>query len=95
MKNFEPRWEKNVGILLGNVLFGCVAGILAHTKARNALGWFIAGCLIGPFSIVVALLPTALKEGVTKRCPYCAEPVLANASICRHCRSELGRYVAE
>jgi hypothetical protein len=80
-----------VGILLGNFLFGCVTGLLAHSKARNALGWFIAGCLIGPFALVVALLPPALKEGVTKQCPYCSEVVRSDAHVCRHCRSELGR----
>jgi hypothetical protein len=83
-----------VVVLLVNLLFGCVSGLLAHSKARNALGWFIAGCLIGPFALVVALLPPALKDGFTRRCPHCSEIIRAEAQICRYCRSELGRVPA-
>lgn len=80
-----------MGILLGNLLFGCVTGLLAHNKARNALGWFLAGCLVGPFALVVAFLPAVIKEGVTKQCPRCAETILAEAQICRFCSSDLKR----
>jgi len=75
--------------LLISLLCGIVAGLLAHGKARNALGWFITGCLIGPFALVVVLLPMAVKEGVTRRCPHCLEAVRANATVCRYCQSEL------
>ena len=30
-----------------------------------------------------------MAENATKDCPYCAEPVRVQASICRHCRSSL------
>ena len=66
-------------------VFGAAASLVAHGKARNALGWFAAGFLLGPFSLIVAALPLALKEGQTKRCGQCAEVIRHQAQICRHC----------
>lgn len=78
-----------MGVLFGNLIMGAIAGVLAHNKARNALGWFVAGCLVGPFALVVALLPMVHKQGVTQVCANCAEIVQARAQICRYCRSNL------
>lgn len=68
-------------------VFGIAAALIAHNKARNALGWFVAGFLLGPFSLVVAVLPLALREGQTKRCPQCFEIIQDRAQLCKHCRS--------
>ncbi len=76
-------------ILAASLLFGGISGVLAHNKARNALGWFLAGCVIGPFALVVALLPMALKPGVTKKCPACSETVRSDAQICRFCSTDV------
>jgi hypothetical protein len=76
-------------IILASLLFGVVCGIVAHHKARNALGWFITGCCIGPFGLVVALLPMTVRDGVTRRCPNCLEVVRAEARLCRCCASQL------
>lgn len=35
-----------------------------------------------------------MAENATKDCPYCAEPVRVQASICRHCRTALGSPTA-
>ncbi len=67
------------------LVFGVVSSIIAYSKGRNSLGWFIAGLLIGPFALVVAALPPVAREGQFKRCPGCAEIVLAEAVRCRHC----------
>ncbi len=68
-------------------VFGAAAALVAHSKARNALGWFATGFLLGPFSLVVAALPLALKEGQTKLCPHCTEVIRHQAQVCRHCGS--------
>ena len=68
-------------------IFGAAAAVVSHTKARNALGWFIVGFLLGPFGLIVAVLPPALKEGYTKQCPQCFEVIKDRAQLCKHCRS--------
>lgn len=73
---------------MASALFGGISGLLAHYRARNALGWFLAGCVVGPFALAVGLLPMAVKEGVTKSCPFCTEVVRSSARRCRHCGSD-------
>ena len=68
-------------------VFGAATALVAHTKARNSLGWFVVGFLLGPFGLVVAVLPPTLKEGYTKRCPQCFEVIQERALLCKHCRS--------
>jgi len=75
------------------MVFGVAAAVVAHSKARNALGWFLCGLMLGPFSLVVAALPRALKEGHTQRCPQCYEVVLARAQLCKYCKSSLERHL--
>lgn len=75
--------------ILVAIVFGIVTGIVARSKGRSSLGWFIAGLLIGPFALVVAVLPARPREGVFLECPACAEVIRTQASVCRHCGSHL------
>ena len=68
-------------------VFGVASALAAHSKARNALGWFTAGFLLGPFGLIVAAMPLALKEGHTKNCPQCSEIIPQRALLCKFCRS--------
>jgi len=65
--------------------FGVLAALAARTRGRNSLGWFLAGTLVGPFALVVALLPLVARAGLTEECPRCAEVVRAGAKACHHC----------
>ena len=67
------------------LVFGAVAALAAHGKARNALGWFVMGFLLGPFALVVAILPPALKDGYTKRCTQCKGRGRIVRDACRSC----------
>lgn len=86
------------------LLFGFVAMIIASSKGRTGCGWFILGCLFGPFSLVVAALPSltpppapptqphaphAGAEADSRRCPFCAEVIRREAIKCRFCGSDV------
>jgi hypothetical protein len=76
-------------VLVVALVFGVVSSIIACSKGRNSLGWFITGLIIGPFALVVAALPPVVREGQFKRCPGCAEIIQAEAIRCCHCESVL------
>jgi len=73
------------------LIFGVLASVIAHGKGRNSLGWFIAGMFIGPFALVVALLPPVVREGMFASCPACREVIRADAAACRYCHAVLER----
>ena len=76
-------------------LFGVVAMIIANTKERSGCGWFMLGCLVGPFALVVAALPSLkAPPGIPSpdthvKCPDCAELILKEAKVCKHCGCRL------
>ena len=72
---------------LVTLVFGVIASLIAHSKGRNSLGWFIAGMLVGPFGLVVALLPPVPREGMYVTCPSCKEVIRNDAGTCRYCHT--------
>jgi hypothetical protein len=76
------------------VVFGVVASIIAYGKGRNSLGWLALGMFIGPFALVVAVLPPIEREGMFQRCPACKEVIRAGAGTCRYCHTALGHAQA-
>lgn len=74
-----------LGALLLSGVFGTVTAIAAHSRGRNSLLWLVLGMVIGPFALVVALLPSVARERVTMACPHCAEVVPWAARVCRYC----------
>ena len=38
------------------VLCGIASSIIAGNKGRSGFGWFVFGCLLGPFGILLALM---------------------------------------
>jgi hypothetical protein len=71
--------------LIGSVLFGIAASLVAYGRGRNSLGWLVAGLVIGPFALVAALLPPRPRDGRFHRCAHCAEVISVNAHVCRYC----------
>ncbi len=72
---------------LVTVVFGIVASLIAGSKGRNTLGWLVAGMFLGPFSLIVSVLPPVERSGLYFRCPACREVIHEGAQTCRFCHS--------
>ena len=84
-----------LSLIIVSIVFAVVTSVIAHGKGRSVFGWFIAGLLVGPFALVVALLPAVPKEGRFRLCPACSEVVPTDAALCRYCGSSLGMKEVE
>jgi 1,4-dihydroxy-2-naphthoate octaprenyltransferase len=80
-----------IAILFGVILF--VYGISSIRSAESALGSAIVGVLVGVTGFVVISAKgssqKANSSSATKKCPFCAETIQAEAKFCRFCGKEL------
>ena len=78
------------------LIFSVVVAIGASSRGRNGFAWFLVAALISPLiaTILLALMPRltdADKAPVVEaqpdrvKCPECAELILREAKVCKHC----------
>lgn len=79
------------------LVFAVLAAVVAGSKGRSAFGWLLLGCVFGIFALIaVALMPKLAPAGTQgaapsmyRKCPDCAEEVLREAKVCKHCGCSL------
>lgn len=90
-----------MGILAWTVAWAVVCGAVASARGRSFFGWFLIGALISPLALIVLFAMENLAE--TKRrnlraaeesrdlreCPFCAESIKRQATVCKFCRKEV------
>jgi hypothetical protein len=87
-------------VLIVWLLCGLIAGAIGASRNVGFLLHALIGFLFlfGPVGIITAVLFKPTDEEVFRskgkqsrlvKCPYCAELVKAEATICKHCRSDL------
>ena len=86
-------------ILLGAWLVcGLIGAIICEQKGRNSAGGLLLGVFFGPIGVIICavleknervLEKRTLRSGEMRKCPYCAEPLRWEASVCRYCGREV------
>lgn len=83
------------GLLSGLAISAFIGVLIAQSKNRDAMEGCAWGCLLGPIGWLILALqspkaPTASSTGrPLRKCPYCAEMILAEANVCKHCSRDV------
>ena|ERR1051325_10603794 len=71
-------------ILLLWILFGFIGMAIGVKKGMSQAKAFIAGILIGPFSLLMFFV-----SDEKRKCPHCSAMIPLDASVCRYCRGDV------
>ena len=88
-----------MGIIVVWIALCFVAGAIASKKGRSSVGFFFLSLVLSPLIGIIAALiakpneekveKSKIAEGNSKKCPFCAEIIKAEAKVCRYCIREL------
>ena len=83
-----------VSLLVWSVVFAVVTTIVASAKGLSLSKWAVIGFILGPIGVIWSLVTPKDEATLAKRqidagelkvCPFCAEHVKIEATICKHC----------
>jgi hypothetical protein len=95
-----------IGVVLIIWIILCfVAGSIAENKGNSALAAFLISLVLSPLiGIVIALAEKPneavlekkrLKSGESRKCPFCAELIKKDATVCRYCGRDVGNTATQ
>lgn len=80
------------------IVLSVLAGVLAENKGRSGVGFFFLSLVLSPLIGLIAaavvenrknvIAERAIESGESRKCPFCAEIIKAEATICRFCGRE-------
>jgi hypothetical protein len=91
-------------LLISAVLLGVIPASIAQSKGRNFVAWWLYGAAIFIIALPHSLMLKAdtqriereqLQSGGSKKCPFCAEIIKAEAIVCRFCGRDVPNDVPQ
>lgn len=93
-------------IFLAWIAFSVLAGIIGHSKGRSGLGLFFVSLVLSPIiGLIAAIAMPALgdprpvsglqPDAERVKCPHCAEQILREAKVCKHCGRDVEPQVVQ
>lgn len=76
-------------MLFWMLLGGAIGAAAAQKKGFSVVGGVVGGAVLGPLAVLMFAVSGVVSSKERRKCPFCAEWVQPEATVCKHCRKEL------